>query len=121
MTTPYIYEFLYRGVSPNDAGAEPAWHLIIAADSTDGFGTRQQATRTLNMQQALAEGWALPTIIETINAQALAQVEQARTIIQGMLSEEQAPADPVPTDDNPTPAPTFWQQAQALLAALLGA
>ena len=62
----WIYEFLYRGF-PNEGGA---WHLIVS----DQFGRHT----VYNMEQAEAAGWALPKIIETLNASNMKLVETTR-------------------------------------------
>lgn len=68
----YFYEFLYRG-RPSGSIEEPAWHVVLAADSVDAFGAKSHTERTLNMVQAQEAGWALPQILSAINADILAQ------------------------------------------------
>ncbi len=72
----YVYEFLYRGRSPDEAGATPAWHLILGQSGTDGFGAPLPNGPVMTMQQAAGEGHDLPAIIAEINAAALAEVDR---------------------------------------------
>lgn len=62
----YIYEFLYRG-RPTRSLDPPAWHLILGDDATG-------KERCLNMAQAVAAGWALPSLLTAMNTAAVTRV-----------------------------------------------
>lgn len=84
--TLYIDEFLYRGRAADDI-EPPAWHLIMADKITDGFGVVQRHQRIFNMDQAAKAGYALPEIISTINASALASSDAAKATITALQNQ----------------------------------
>lgn len=73
----FVYEFLYRGQTASSPN-QPAWHIVMGQfPGNDSFGNAQPITRSsvMNMTQAEAAGYSLPTIIATINAALTTQVE----------------------------------------------
>lgn len=74
MANTWIDEFLFRGRDPHDK-RPPAWHLVVKAKSTDGFGRPTVSERQLNMAAADKEGYTLPQIIAGINTSLMAEVE----------------------------------------------
>ena len=65
-----IYEFLYRGPTPEN-GNKPAWHVVIA-EAVQAFGkTELRTLGPLTPAMAQARGFALADIVAEINAEAL--------------------------------------------------
>lgn len=71
----FVEEFLYRG-QPSADEADAAWHVVLGAADTDAFGKPVlNLNGPLNMTQAIAAGWPLPTILAAINSASLTQIE----------------------------------------------
>lgn len=71
----FVEEFLYRGQPSADA-ADAAWHVVLGAADVDAFGKPVlNLNGPLNMTQAIAAGWPLPTILAAINSASLTQIE----------------------------------------------
>jgi len=76
----FLYEFLYRGRSPNDAEA-PAYQITVAQVEDP---LRQ---RTLNVKQALAEGFDLSVISQEINMEVLKKFDALNTTLTTVRSQ----------------------------------
>ena len=81
MANPYIHEFLFRG-RPNGA---TEFHVYLGAVVDDPF-TGEPMDPVLNgpltLEQAAEKGFPLPSIIASINAQALNELSAARAEIE---------------------------------------
>ncbi|WP_303827561.1 hypothetical protein, partial [Asticcacaulis taihuensis] len=85
----YVEEFLWRG-RPEGSDLPAGWHIIIGAQSVDGFGgERIDFTQALTPEQAEAIGFPLETIIAGINADAL----KAADILRAQVASLQAQLD----------------------------
>lgn len=115
----YLYEFLYRGRGPA-SNAPPAYHVILAQDTRDATGAVTTATGpALTPEQAAANGFPLSSIVEGLNAQALADAANARngvSELQGRLNEALAEVERLRAALGPEEADTISdrQFAQAL-------
>lgn len=75
MAEIFVEEFLYRG-QPSADEADAAWHVVLGAADVDAFGKPVLNLQgPLNMTQAIAAGWPLPTILAAINSASLTQIE----------------------------------------------
>jgi hypothetical protein len=79
-SAPYLYEFVWRGRAPDEDTIEnpAAWHVAIETRLDAGGELVVPHVRTLNVAQAIEEGWPLAKISETINFETLAELEAAR-------------------------------------------
>lgn len=86
----YIYEFLFRGLHPTET-QPTGWHVVLR-----NVSTREE--RTLNVEQAKAEGFDLSSVLREINSEALAAADASSKSVEELrtqLSEAEArPAEP---------------------------
>ena len=87
----YVYEFLYRGRDPEDAG--PAWHLALGQSGRDGFGHRLSNGPVMTMSQAADAGYDLPAVIADINAAALREIEKLNAQLGDLRQQLQQQGD----------------------------
>lgn len=87
MAEIFVEEFLYRG-QPSADEADAAWHVVLGAADTDAFGKPVlNLNGPLNMTQAIAAGWPLPTILAAINSASLTQIEAVQAQLTAVNAE----------------------------------
>ncbi|WP_182179346.1 hypothetical protein [Methylobacterium radiotolerans] len=90
----HLEEFLWRG-RPAGSDQATAWHIrLMATGGTDDFGRPVPAANSdpLTPEQAAEQGFPLPKVLETINADALGEVEslrKAKADLEQSLAAEQ--------------------------------
>lgn len=92
-TSPYLYEFLYRGRAPGSSEA-PDYHVILAQDAEDAFGnTNTSMSPAMTPDQAKAMGFDLPAITSAINAGTMAENATLKTRLADVQAQAQTAAD----------------------------
>lgn len=76
-----VYEFLYRGPTPQN-NMQGAWHVVIG-EYVQSFGEEKLQTRgPMSLRDAELLGFSMQDILSQITAQALKQADALRTQLE---------------------------------------